>query len=280
MKVTKGYYQSFSRKEITAYFQSCVPVIKVAEFHCWEEGRVIDAHTHEDFYQIDLFVEGEGTYTIGKQDFSIDSNHFYVIIPQQRHATASSKESPLQGLSVKFKLQNFNIPFLPSVLRVSNPAKHKAESIFRSLVSEAVLNQDDSRLVASLRLVELILLLLRDYYKNEDKERKNSVVETAIKFMQEHFPESLYLNDIATEAGVSPAHLCRVFQKESKQTPFDILRQIRCKHVKEQLIHQNKKVFEIAKNAGFGSAQYMNRVFKSVVGQTPLAYRRANKNSI
>jgi AraC family transcriptional regulator len=94
------------------------------------------------------------------------------------------------------------------------------------------------------------------------------------ELIQSRFREHLTLEELAREAGVHPVHLVTVFRRHLCCTPFDFLRRTRIAFAARKLIDTKMTLAEIALDAGFAHQSHFCRVFKSVTGTTPAAYRR------
>jgi AraC family transcriptional regulator len=99
----------------------------------------------------------------------------------------------------------------------------------------------------------------------------------AREFLQEHFTESLSLNEVAAAAGVHPAHLARVFRQQYRCTVGDYVRQRRIEFACRALATSNTPLGEIALAAGFSDQSHFSRIFRRVMGLTPAEFRRISR---
>lgn len=100
-------------------------------------------------------------------------------------------------------------------------------------------------------------------------------IQTAVSFIEAHYREGFSIRDVAAQCGLSESHLYSRFQKEVGLSP------IAYKHclavtAAEQLLtaHDHLTIEEISERAGFESSTYFRRVFKSMTGCSPKAYRQ------
>ena len=80
---------------------------------------------------------------------------------------------------------------------------------------------------------------------------------------------------LASEAGVHPVHLARVFRREFRCTPGDYIRRQRIEWACRQLSSGERSLSEIAHAAGFSDQAHFSRTFKRHTGVTPSARRAA-----
>lgn len=93
-------------------------------------------------------------------------------------------------------------------------------------------------------------------------------------YIDQHISEDLSLEVLAQRVECSGAHLVRMFQHETGETPGDFVRRIRLERAANYL-GQNKLVplVEIALACGFQSAAVFSRSFKDWFGITPSQWR-------
>ena len=91
--------------------------------------------------------------------------------------------------------------------------------------------------------------------------------------LRERFRESLSLDDLASEAGVHPAHLSRTFRRFHGRTPGEYVQELRVRAVCQGLADRDRSLADLACEAGFVDQSHCTRVFKSLTGTTPGAFR-------
>jgi AraC-like DNA-binding protein len=82
------------------------------------------------------------------------------------------------------------------------------------------------------------------------------------------------LKQIAAECHVDAAHLCRLFRRCDHQSPYQLLLRLKMNHAAELLRLPHVLVKEVAGQVGFADPFHFSRVFKSVLGVSPEAFRR------
>jgi AraC-like DNA-binding protein len=82
------------------------------------------------------------------------------------------------------------------------------------------------------------------------------------------------LADLATEAAISKAHLCRRFKSYTGLTPFAYLAQCRIRAAMQELRNSNRKVLDIAFSVGFNDIGHFNRKFRGLADCSPSQYRK------
>ena len=92
-------------------------------------------------------------------------------------------------------------------------------------------------------------------------------------YIEEHYAEEYTLEELALKFHIDSSYLSHLFVKRTGVSFSYFRNSIRIQHAKEMLLNTRKSVSEIALEVGYGSVSYFNRVFKEVVGITPLRFR-------
>ena len=92
-------------------------------------------------------------------------------------------------------------------------------------------------------------------------------------FMQEHFPRLRTLEQTAQECHVGTAYLCRLFRRYDHQTPYLFLTRLKMNAAAEQLQRPGALVKNVASDLDYTNPFHFSRVFKSVFGISPEAFR-------
>jgi transcriptional regulator GlxA family with amidase domain len=179
------------------------------------------------------------------------------------------------NLTVKFLHPGLAPDFLPSVTTVAEAHVDRTVQLFREVVSEFVLDLPERKVVAALRLTEL-LLLLRGSQRN-GRIREHPLVAALKPFMAAHLAEVVSLDDMAKVVDVSREHLCRVFKRETGETPVGHLRSLRVERAKQLLAGGHEPISAVAERTGFTDVRDFHRVFKRLTGTGPREYRRQTR---
>jgi AraC-like DNA-binding protein len=90
----------------------------------------------------------------------------------------------------------------------------------------------------------------------------------------ERRPEgALGLGSLAREAGLSPYHFLRTFERLTGITPHQYVRRARLRDAASRLAAERQKVLDIALDCGFGDVSNFNRAFRTEFGVSPKNFR-------
>ena len=95
----------------------------------------------------------------------------------------------------------------------------------------------------------------------------------ALELLHESYRESPTLEGIATQIGVHPIHLSRVFRKHYRCTMAEFVNRLRVQYACRALANGQPDLATVASEAGFADQSHLGRVFKACTGQTPAKFR-------
>lgn len=98
-------------------------------------------------------------------------------------------------------------------------------------------------------------------------------VEMLAAFIAERYREPLSVAQIATAAGLNPEYATTLFRKTTGMTLVDYVTEHRISHAQRLLTTTERKVLDVALDAGFGSLSRFYEAFTKACGQTPRAFR-------
>ncbi len=99
-------------------------------------------------------------------------------------------------------------------------------------------------------------------------------------YLDEHYMEPLSLSRIAGDLHMGTTKLCALAKKLSGgSTLTRLIAQRRVEAAKELLLKSDAPVAAVAEKVGFSDYNYFTKIFKSVTGITPSAYRKENRRS-
>lgn len=103
------------------------------------------------------------------------------------------------------------------------------------------------------------------------------MVNKARSYIEENHFKNISLEEVSRHVNISPFYLSRIF-KEVKGVSFtDYLTRIRIKKAQNMLMSTDMTVSEISRLVGYRDANYFSRIFKKVVGESPLQFRKGEK---
>jgi AraC family transcriptional regulator len=124
-------------------------------------------------------------------------------------------------------------------------------------------------------VLELLALLVRRSTGKTDYTRRPTWLTKASEYIHAHFDERFEVADVASAAGVHPAHLARVFSKHYGESIGAYVRRLRLDWAAGRLTATEEPIASIAYDARFANQSHFTRAFKRHTGLTPARFRRS-----
>jgi len=96
-------------------------------------------------------------------------------------------------------------------------------------------------------------------------------------YMTEHVADSVPLEDLAAQTGLSSSQFRRAFKSSTGISPHRWQTQLRILEAQELLREGNLSLADVSLAAGFAEQSHFSRVFKDVVGVSPGAWQREHR---
>ncbi|MFE7332130.1 helix-turn-helix domain-containing protein [Streptomyces sp. NPDC057565] len=249
------------------------------------------AHQHDDL-EINLVAEG-GTmlYLFGGVPVEVGPGSvaaFWAAVPHQLVANSATRVHwvyvpfatflgwGLPDSLVSRLLSGMPLVSAPSAAVQTDPAN------FAQWAADFTSDQPERHRIAMLeveaRLRRLALATLgepvRRYTGGDPALRR---VFAMVRYIAEHFRESLTVADIAGAAQLHPNYAMTQFRKVVRTTVSDYLMQCRLAEARRLLVTTDLPVNDVASAAGFGSVSRFYTAFTSACGTPPAAFRREHR---
>ena len=98
-------------------------------------------------------------------------------------------------------------------------------------------------------------------------------IEKAQDYMEAHLRETISMESLARQVGISPRHFIRRFRKATGESPLNYLQQMRIETAKNILETRNATIDEITQSIGYENSGTFRKLFKTYTGLSPREYR-------
>lgn len=235
-------------------------------------------HFHE-YYVIGFVEDGERHLSCKNQNYTINRGNVLLFNPSDNHACVQSDDGTLD-------YRGFNIT-KEVMLDLAEAVTGKRE--LPGFSRNVILDDEITFYLRSLHklvmngscefgkeenLLLLISLLIRQYGKPFESciPECRDEIEKACAFMEQHYTERIYLDQICRCAGLSKSTLLRAFTKSKGVTPYSYLENIRIGKAKK-LLEQGVAPIEAALETGFSDQSHFTNYFSRFIGLAPGVYR-------
>ncbi len=98
-------------------------------------------------------------------------------------------------------------------------------------------------------------------------------VTRTVRMIEERPAAGLTIVRMAQEAGLSPFHFLRTFERLTGITPHQYIRRAQLRAAAAALISRADRILDVAFDAGFGDVSNFNHAFRAEFGVSPRTYR-------
>lgn len=126
----------------------------------------------------------------------------------------------------------------------------------------------------------LYMLSVSDYrilssssFSHAERNPESRRVKKVKQYINDHYTETLKLEDMARLVGMTPTSFSRFFKLRTGKTLSDYVLDIRLGFAARMLVDSTKNISEICFECGFNNLSNFNRIFKGRRGVTPKEFR-------
>lgn len=102
----------------------------------------------------------------------------------------------------------------------------------------------------------------------------SSPIVQVIQYMQHFYAQPVTLKQLAERANYSVPHFCALFREATGHTPIEYLTRLRVEVSTILLTDSTLSLAEVAEKVGYRDPSYFGRIFKRIIGMSPLHFKR------
>ncbi len=126
-------------------------------------------------------------------------------------------------------------------------------------------------------LFDCLIRFEKKHMEAEDVRRRSEAlrpIRIAKQYVQEHYSQSITLEDVCAATGFSVSYFSALFKKESGEGFSKYLTGVRMEHAKELLQESNLPVSEVCAQVGYSDLKHFTQTFKKYTNLSPAQYRK------
>ncbi|MBQ8341899.1 MAG: helix-turn-helix transcriptional regulator [Clostridia bacterium] len=253
---------------------------KTLFFEDLTNARSMSGHKHyHDVLELYFMERGSCRYFIDDKVYDVQEGDLILIPEGTLHKTVYGESDRARTL---INCSRHYVPAevaerLPALLHLyRNPSLVPRIRALLGEIRAEYLNPDgfsDAILTGWMHL--LFYTLVRHGEERTPVGTEMSYIDRVLAFVKEHFAEEITLGRVAEQVGVSPAHLSRVFKRETGFGFSEYLTALRLQKAETMLRGGGKpRVTDVAFACGFNDSNYFCEKFKALYGFPPSTLKK------
>lgn len=251
--------------------------------------RYFDAplHFHPE-YELTYIINGNGKRFVGDsvEEFSsgdlvlLGSNipHFWRCDKDFYEDDKLKAEAIVIQFSVDFVEKIIgNIPEFRGIYQLLTQSTYGFKFIGNNLIINSLIQLSETKSVVNFLDVLLILSQLKREVLSSQVSKtdiaENERMRRILDFTLNNFTEQIKIEQVAEVANLSVPSFCRYFKQRTRKTYIDYLNELRVIYARKLLINTDFSISQVGLECGFQNLSNFHRIFRKLVGSTPLNYR-------
>jgi AraC-like DNA-binding protein len=249
-----------------------------ARYHFRERNEGSDQHI------LVYCLEGSGWLEVNGNRQLVGIDQYFVIPAQMPHRYGASNATPWSIRWLHFSGEKADL-FVDPVVRVkeiesSEPSRFRDRlQLFEEIYRSLTMGYSRENLEYSSVCLWHFLgsFVYSSQYQRIREIQKHDIIEKSVLYMQEHVDKPLNLNELASHCGYSVSHFSMIFKKKTTRSPIEYFLGLKIQKACQMLDFSSMRVQEIASELAFLDQFYFSRLFRKMIGVSPVEYRKKKK---
>ncbi|MEK3911749.1 AraC family transcriptional regulator [Paenibacillus sp. FSL H7-0331] len=261
-----------------------------------KKHTLVQPHRH-DFIELTLIMDGKGKELINGLTHSMTPGTMVLLLPYQIHQIEADPLSPLDMYICNFDMKLLTEGAEPeqvlwdliyggdsqqsSFVQFDSSILGDIQSIFAKMLQEYQGDDYGKHMIIKAKLLEALTYYARSMRSHTHKSAQlvgSAPVRTKpiwqmIRYLHEHFLESVTLSVLADEFHLHPTYISELFSEYYGIRFLEFLQELRIRHACSLLLSSDMPLSEVAMESGFDAYSTFNRTFRKLKGCSPRAYR-------
>jgi AraC family transcriptional regulator len=254
----------------------------------WEDCRSDYDLVRRSFpwFGVELIARGKGGLEIEGGRHPLRTGIVFCYSPTTSLRITADREHPFLKYFVIFAGTKQRHAMLRGPLRVNHVLQalypQELQEILEHVITEGNRKSEASVAIAA----DYLRIFFQKLHESTEEARGAAAVTSsralgsflhAKSFLEENFARLTRAEDASRELGMAPETLCRLFQRFSDDSPYQLLLKLRVNLAVDLLLGTDLLVKQIAERVGFDDPFHFSRVFRRMQGISPAAFQRMHK---
>lgn len=238
------------------------------------------AHWHK-YIEILYLISGKMTAVIQAETYELSPGDIVIINAEDIHMTRTTAEV------TEYVLLQISAPqiaaFFPDLGQIRFDTRISGcqyeEGVIKELIEIYERKEEGYPLLFSARLYELIYCLYCRHARGiphtdmTNAQRNFVKIAKILDWVQNHYKESLGIDEAAGYLGFSREYFCRIFKRHTGQTFLEYVNGVRAMKFYEELIRSDQSITVLMERHGITNYKVFLHTFRKLYGDTPQKIR-------
>lgn len=237
------------------------------------------AHNYTELFYI---IGGDGQFLIDDERFPVRAHQLIIVNPNIIHTELSYEAHPLEYLVLGIEGLEISISgtnegrYCVYTLATENRVLNCMKSILREMHERDIEHQMACQAYMDILVVQLLRNTGTSMTQVTDSSPTNRQCAAVRRYIDNHYKETLTLDQLAEEANVNKYYLAHAYKQAYGISPINYIIARRIQEGKHLLVETDLTLSQISGILGFSSASYFSQSFRKAEGISPIEYRKAN----
>lgn len=240
-----------------------------------------------DHYLIHFILEGQGIFKVGDKNYCLRKNQAFLITPGIVTYYQADADNPWVYCWIGFNgIKAFSI-LKDGYFTHKNPILYYDSACRIPEYMGEILHTEVKNPGSTLKRKALLYLIISEiqrinaefHIEVQGTNHKKLYVDKAVSFIERNYSRDISIMDIVKYVGLDRSYFSSLFKESMDISPQKFLMNFRMKKAAGLLTSTDLMVGDIARSVGYNDPLCFSRVFKKVMGFSPLYYRIQNVQS-
>lgn len=250
--------------------------------HSPKNDKEFRLHTHDDRYEIFLFLAGNAEFHIEGNIYRSHPHDMYIARPTEMHHNVFLSPDRYERVVIHIMFDYFTRNhceeleqvFLNRTLGVDCqiPARITDREMYHLIMKMNQYLKDGAYTIANGVLLEFLYLLNHVQEPLTEPIVEDNRIQNVLLYINRHLEQPLTLDQLSSEFYINKYHLCRLFKSITGHSINQYI--IRKRLLQVQDLQKNgQTLLEASMNSGFNSYAHFYKMYKKTFGASPRAGR-------
>ncbi len=257
-------------------------------------------HNHNNKYELNFIVDAVGRRFVSGNIANFWPGDLLFMAPGVPHCwEIDNKEDEPTAITIHFKDEFLekalnHIPelnFMNDLMKRARYGLHLKEYETEKLMKLfTALMHHESSFESYIRVLEILKFISQineaetlevEEFNWDTDLPQNQRLKKVYEYVFFNFKDSIKLNEVASQVGISEGAFCSFFKKSTKKTFSHFIKEVRIGYACKLLSEDNDmSISQICFESGYNNLANFNRQFKEIIGTNPKDYRGRAQNRL